>query len=174
MENIDNITLIGMPGAGKSTLGVVLAKMLGFSFIDCDILIQEQAGKTLRALIEEMGPENFLDLEASVISGIDCHRTVISTGGSAIYRDEAMRHLKMLGRILYLEVELGELEHRLGSMVARGIVMRDGSMMGLGAIYTERVPLYERWADLIYCVNGQGVRESAEGIIRMLDEGESL
>ena len=112
----DNIVLIGMPGAGKSTLGVVLAKIVNYRFLDCDLLIQQQQGKTLQELIDERGPAGFLELENEVLKGIVAHRTIISTGGSAVYSPEAMDHLRKIGTVVYLRVGCDEMIRRVGDL----------------------------------------------------------
>ena len=106
MAKKSNIVLIGMPGAGKSTLGVVLAKILGMDFVDGDILIQNQVGNTLQKIIDAQGVDGFLQVENDVLAAVDVQNTVISTGGSAIYSDEAMRHLTEIGTVVYLDVSL--------------------------------------------------------------------
>ena len=135
-----NIVLIGMPGAGKSTVGVLLAKTLGYAFLDTDLVIQEREGKLLQALVDELGVEAFLEREADAICSVDCVNTVIAPGGSAVCRDRAMEHLKSLGRIVYLHLPLEELEHRLHNISTRGIAMAPGET--LAHIYDLRAPLY--------------------------------
>ena len=156
-----NIVLIGMPGAGKSTLGVVVAKMLGMDFVDADLLIQSQCDRTLQKIIDAMGTDGFIQIENQVLKDIDCQNTVISTGGSAVYSDEAMQHLASIGTVVYLEVSLEELESRLGSLHERGVVMREGLGNSLAALYDERVPLYERYAEITIDTNGLDTREAA-------------
>ena len=146
--NTDNIVLIGMPGAGKSTLGVVLAKVLGYDFIDSDIEIQHATGQTLPRLIERYGREGFLDIEADVNAALAPERkSVIATGGSVIYRERAMEHLRSIGRVVYLRVPCEELERRIHALEARGVAMAEG--MTLRDLFAERAPLYERYAHVI-------------------------
>lgn len=163
-----NIVLIGMPGAGKSTMGVVLAKVLGYDFVDGDILIQNEKGKTLQKIIDEVGPLGFIEVENEVLSKIETQSCVIATGGSAIYSEQAMEHLGEIGTIVYLKVSLEELCVRLGSLHERGVVMRDGRSMPLRAIYEERIPYYERYAEITLDCNGMDLRESVRKLVDML------
>ncbi len=161
MEKKSNIVLIGMPGAGKSTLGVVLAKILGKDFLDCDILIQNQYEKTLQKLIDENGAEGFIEIEGSVLSSLEASNAIVSTGGSAIYSDAAMKHLAELGPIVYLKVSLEELTERLGGLHERGVVMKNGMGMSLADLYEERIPLYEKYAQITIEIEGLSVRDAA-------------
>ena len=138
--NRDNIILIGMPGVGKSTIGVVLAKVLGYQFVDADLLIQEAEGKLLSELIAENGTDGFIEIENRVNSQIQTHRSVIATGGSVIYGKEAMEHLKSIGTVVYLQLPFEELNRRLSDIKGRGVVLKDGQT--LKDLYEERVPLY--------------------------------
>ncbi len=149
-----NVILIGMPSCGKSTVGVLLAKQLGYRFVDSDLLIQEREGKLLHELIAERGAEGFIALEEEVNSAIDAVRSVISTGGSVIYGARAMEHLKSIGTVIYLKIGYATLTERLGDYVHRGVVMRTGRT--LREMYDERAPLYERYADII-------IEESKDG-----------
>lgn len=159
---MDNITLIGMPGSGKSTVGVVLAKMLGYDFLDADLLIQARQGALLQELLDTHGTEAFLDMEKDAICSIACRRTVIAPGGSCVLRRASMEHLKDLGRILYLRLSFGELEHRITNLASRGIAFAPGQ--GLQDVYDQRAPLYERWADLTVDVDGQSLRETLDTV----------
>lgn len=142
-----SVILIGMPSCGKSTLGVLLAKKLGFRFIDSDLLIQESEGKLLHEIINERGPDGFIAIENSVNLNITDKNAVISTGGSAVYGKEAMEHLKTLGKVVYLRISYDEMIKRLGDYVHRGVVMKEGHT--LLDMYRERSELYERYADII-------------------------
>ena len=122
MEQKTNIVLIGMPGVGKSTIGVILAKVLGYSFLDADLLIQEQEGKLLREIIEEKGTDGFIEVENRVNASIRADRAIIATGGSVVYGKEAMEHLKEIGRVVYLKVSYAILEKRLADIKGRGVV----------------------------------------------------
>jgi shikimate kinase len=140
-----NIVLIGMPGVGKSTLGVVLAKDLGYDFVDTDLLIQHRAKQTLAGFIQDHGYQALRTLEAEVISSLDVKQTVIATGGSAVYSDTAMTHLGTGGHIIYLRCSLAKLDQRIASMADRGIAAPPGQ--SLDEIEAERAPLYQRYAN---------------------------
>lgn len=168
MAKKSNIVLIGMPGAGKSTLGVVLAKILGMDFVDGDILIQNQVGNTLQKIIDAQGVDGFLQVENDVLAAVDVRDTVISTGGSAIYSDEAMRHLTEIGTVVYLDVSLEELRSRLGSLHERGVVMRKGVSMSLDEIFEERGPLYRKYAEVTLQTDGLTVREATRKLVDAL------
>ena len=143
---MNNVILIGMPTCGKSTIGVLLAKMLGYRFLDSDLLIQEQKGKLLHELIAERGAEGFIEIENEVNSSIQASRTVIATGGSAVYGKEAMEHLRRMGTVVYLRIDYATLRARLGDYVHRGVVMPKGYTLQM--MYDERAALYERYADV--------------------------
>ncbi len=143
---MSNIILIGMPSCGKSTVGVLLAKQLGYRFIDSDLLIQEREGKLLHEIISERGTDGFIQVENAVNASISADRSVISTGGSVVYGDQAMAHLKQLGTVVYLKIGYQTLTERLGDYVHRGVVIRNGST--LLDMYNERAPLYDRYADV--------------------------
>ena len=142
-----NLILIGMPSAGKSTLGVLAAKALGMDFLDTDILLQTLQGNRLQALIDEHGLSRFLEMEAQAVLSLSTNRTVIATGGSVVYDEKAMAHLKSLGRVVYLAVPIEVLEHRLSDLPTRGVARQEGQT--LQALYKERTPLYERYADVV-------------------------
>ncbi len=139
-----NVVLIGMPAAGKSTVGVLLAKRLGYGFIDTDILIQTEEGETLPSLIHRLGPDGFCDVEARHVLGLDVSAHVIATGGSVVYRDLAMDHLARSGHIIYLAIELSRLARRLDDLGDRGVVVAPGQT--IAGLYAERTPSYARWA----------------------------
>ena len=141
----NNIILIGMPASGKSTVGVILAKILGYSFVDSDIVIQEQAGRRLSEIIETEGIDGFIDIENRINSGIETKKTVIATGGSVVYGKEAMEHYKNIGKVVYLKVSMDILTKRLNDVKQRGVVMKDGQ--SLVSLYNERTSLYEKYAD---------------------------
>jgi shikimate kinase len=163
---MDNIILIGMPGCGKSTAGVVLAKVLGYGFLDADLLIQEREKRLLCEIIEEEGAEGFNRIENEINSSINADRTVIATGGSVVYGAEAMEHLREIGTVLYLRLSLEEIESRLGDLAERGISMREGQT--LKDIYDERTPLYEKYAHLIADVDGLSIWETVTRIRGLL------
>ena len=163
---MDNIVLIGMPGAGKSTVGVLLAKTLGYAFLDTDLVIQEREGRLLQDLVDQLGVEAFLDREAAAVCSVDCRRTVIATGGSVVCRDGAMEHLRKLGRIVYLRLPLEELERRLHNISTRGIAMAPGET--LAHIHSYRAPLYQRYADLTVEVGRQTLEETVAQVVSAL------
>jgi shikimate kinase len=163
---VDNIILIGMPGSGKSTVGVVLAKVLGYGFVDSDLVIQEQEGMRLFQIMEEKGIDGFIQVENLVNSRIRADRCVIATGGSVVYGKEAMEHLRSIGRVIYLRLPFGELRERLGNLKCRGVVLKDGQT--LEELYRERTPLYEQYADLVVDEEGLGVEETLERIVDQL------
>lgn len=160
-----NIILIGMPGAGKSTVGVVLAKKIGYAFVDADLVIQSREGKLLHELIAERGVEGFWKLEEAVGESIETKRTVIATGGSAIYGEKAMAHYKQIGTVVYLSLPLEEIRKRLGDLTERGVTLRDGQ--DLDSLYAERLPLYERYADVTVECEGLSIREIVEKIAKV-------
>ena len=153
----DNIVLIGMPGAGKSTVGVVLAKRLGYRFVDSDLVIQEQYGKLLHMLIEEHGVEGFWKIENDVNASLNQRRSVIATGGSVIYGSGAMEHLRETGIVIYLKLPYEEVADRLGDLNARGVTLKEGQT--LREVYEERVPLYEKYAHRTIECHGKGLRQ---------------
>lgn len=142
-----NITLIGMPGCGKSTIGVLLAKTLGYRFLDTDLLIQEKEDRLLSDILEEEGMERFIEIENQVNAQVDVKRTVIAPGGSAIYGREAMEHFKEIGKVVYIQLSYETVADRLGDLKARGVVMKDGQT--LKQLYEERCPMYEHYADVV-------------------------
>ena len=155
----NNIILIGMPGSGKSTLGVVLAKKIGYSFIDSDIVIQDTYKKTLEQLIEENGDTGFIKIE----NDVNC---LISPGGSAVYGDEAMEHFKQIGTVIYLKVSEKELESRLGSLKERGVVSNGKSTVE--EIFEDRKRLYEKYADITIVQEGRDIRMIVEDMYKKL------
>ena len=163
---MNNITLIGMPGAGKSTIGVVLAKVLGYQFLDSDLLIQKQEKRRLSEIIEEEGYKGFKDVENRVNASIEAENTVIATGGSVVYCEEAMEHLKEIATVIYLKLSYQALRKRLGNLKNRGVVLRDGQT--LKDLYEERVVLYEQYADIVIDEENKGIEETLQCIIDAL------
>lgn len=163
----DCIILIGMPGVGKSTVGVVLAKILGYHFVDADIVIQQREGRLLKDIIECEGVEGFIKIENKINSEINGERTIIATGGSAVYGTEAMEHYKEIGTIVYLKLGFKAIAGRLGNIKNRGVVLKEGQ--DLKSLYEERCVLYEKYADIIIDEAGLGVEETINKIISKLE-----
>lgn len=163
-----NIVLIGMPGAGKSTVGVVVAKRMGYRFVDSDLEIQETYGKLLHELIDEFGVEGFWDLENKVNTSLNPDKSVIATGGSVCYEEEAMEHLSKIGCVVYLKLTYDSLVERLGDLNARGVTLRPGQT--LPELYEERTPLYEKYAHITIDCEGKELREVAAEICDRVSE----
>ena len=163
---MNNITLIGMLGAGKSSIGVVLAKVLGYQFIDSDLLIQKAEKRTLSKIIEDEGTEGFKAIENRVNASIQVENTVIATGGSVVYCDEAMQHLKSEGVVVYLKISLELLSRRLGNLKGRGVVLKEGQT--LASLYDERVPLYEKYADIVVDEEDKDLEGSLQVVLEAL------
>ena len=163
---LDNVILIGMSGAGKSTLGVLLAKALGKQFVDTDIALQQADGRLLQQILDSDGVEAFLRLEEDVIAGLELHDCVIATGGSVVYSDRAMQHLKQNGIAVYLAVEFAELETRLSNITTRGIVFKGKN--DLYEVYRERLPLYQRYADITVDCSHTDVESALSQILQSI------
>ena len=163
-----NIVLIGMPGCGKSTIGVLLAKRLGMAFEDTDLLIQAAKGMPLHRLIETHGMDVFCQIECQQNKGLDVSNAVIATGGSVVYYDCPMRHFQADGVIVYLYLPEPELRQRLGDLKKRGVVLEPGQT--LASLYEERVPLYEQWADICVDLSGLDHEACVEAITKELAE----
>ena len=164
MQRRENIVLIGMPGSGKSTVGVVLAKKMGCRFVDSDLVIQEKYGKLLHELIEENGVEGFWKIENEVNASLMLEGSIIATGGSAVYGREAMEHLRAIGQVVYLKLPYEEVEERLGDLNARGVTLLPGQT--LKELYKERAPLYEKYAHVTVDCSGKVLREIVMEIAR--------
>lgn len=167
VETKSNIVLIGMPGSGKSTIGVLLAKRLGRYFLDTDVLIQVAHEKTLHELIAEQGMEAFCRIEQDYVTCIDIKNAVIATGGSVVYYESSMRSLKNNGVLVYLQLPLEKLNERLGDLDARGVVIDPGQT--LEGLYEKRTPLYKYWADVTVNLSGLGHEASVEAILEKFD-----
>ncbi len=167
----NNIVLIGMPGVGKSTAGVILAKVLGYQFLDADLVIQEQEGKLLREIIEEVGTDGFIEVENRVNSSLSVEHSIIATGGSVVYGKEAMEHLKSIGTVVYLKLPYEVLARRLSDIKGRGVVLKDGQT--LKDLYEERVPLYEKYADITVNEYGLNVEQTIDRILECMGTGKS-
>lgn len=161
-----NIVLIGMPGVGKSTIGVILAKEIGYQFLDSDLLIQQQEKKLLKDIIAERGVDGFLFVENQVNASIQAERSVIATGGSVVYGREAMEHLKKNGIIIYLKCSYATLEKRLGDLKGRGVVLKKGQ--NLLDIYKERSLLYEKYADIVVEEEEKGIEETLALVLKQI------
>lgn len=159
-----NITLIGMPGAGKSTIGVVLAKTLGMRFVDTDLVIQEQEDRLLQTIIDTDGMDALLLAEEKAIMSVEGHKMLIATGGSAVYSEAAMKHLKTLGPVVYLDVSYEEIDRRINNITSRGIAIREGAT--LKDVYDERLPLYNQYLDVRIACDGLTVEEVIEQIVK--------
>lgn len=142
----NNLILIGMPGSGKSTVGVQLAKRLGLNFIDTDLLIQSSQGEKLQAILEQQGYQALRDIEATELLKLQLNNDLVATGGSAVYSEEGMKHLHQQGTILYLQVSLQNILTRINDEGSRGIARPEGQ--SLEDVYAERTPLYEKFADI--------------------------
>ena len=164
---MDNIILTGMPGSGKSTIGVLLAKAMGYQFLDVDLLIQEREGALLQEILDGRGVDAFLDAEEAAVRSLDCRRTVIAPGGSAVCRERAARHLSQLGLIVYLNVSLEELTRRIRNLSSRGIAMQPGQT--LADVMAYRDPLYRKYAGLVVaCPDGQVLDQTARLVLERL------
>lgn len=164
----DNIVLIGMPGVGKSTVGVILAKMIGYQFTDADLLIQKQEGKLLHEIIAEKGTDGFIEIEERVNASIEASHTIIATGGSVVYGKKAMEHLSRIGTVVYLKVPYDTLEKRLEDINGRGVVLKEGQT--LRTLYDERTPLYEKYADIEISEDGLNVEQTVEKLLERLNK----
>lgn len=159
-----SLTLIGMPGSGKSAVGVLAAKRLGLDFVDTDLLLQRREGLRLHEILALRGSEGFMVAENALLASLEAAETLIATGGSAVYHPEGMARLKTLGPVVWIDVPFEEIERRLGDFATRGIVLAPGQ--SLRDLYEERQPLYARWADHRLVVG----REELEVTVNRLGE----
>ena len=164
-----NLVFIGMPAAGKSTIGVVIAKRLGYDFVDTDLLIQKEEGKLLRDIIAERGLDGFLETEDRINAGVEAEKSVIAPGGSVVYCENAMRHYKEIGVIVYLKASFETIKSRLGDTKSRGVVLRDNQT--LKDLYDERTALFEKYADITVCEDELSLEEITGQIISTLLDG---
>ena len=165
---MDNIILIGMPGAGKSTLGVLLAKAMGKLFVDTDIIIQQKTKRLLQDIIDNDGTDEFMRIEEEILLTVDETNTVIATGGSAVYSEKAMEHFRKSGKIVYLHVDFSEIEKRVTNITTRGIVLKNGK--SLADAFAERKPLYDKYADVVIDCTGSTIENSVKMLIEELDK----
>jgi shikimate kinase len=164
---MDNLILIGMPGVGKSTVGVILAKVLGYQFIDSDLVIQERKKRLLHEIISAEGVQGFIEIENQINASLQVHRAVIATGGSAVYGKEAMANFKSIGKIIYLKLSYEQIEERLSDIKGRGVALRDGQT--LKDLYEERTMLYDKYADIIINEENLTVEETITTIIEAIN-----
>lgn len=162
----NNIILIGMPGVGKSTIGVVLAKIIGYHFVDSDLVIQEKENRLLHEIISAEGTAGFLKIENEINAAIEAERTIIATGGSVVYGKEAMEHFKKIGEVVYLKADYATIEKRLGNLEKRGVVLEKGQT--LKDLFEERTALYEKYADVTVDEKGLGTEETIGEVLRGL------
>lgn len=160
---MDNIVLIGMPAAGKSTIGVVAAKRLGYEFIDTDLVIQKREKRLLKEIIEEKGIDGFLAIEDQINAAVDAENAVIAPGGSVVYCENAMRHYKEIGTVVYLEASFQTISDRIGDPKKRGVVLHDGQT--LLDLYKERRVLFEKYADVVICEDGKTLEDTIEEVV---------
>ena len=163
----DNLIFIGMPAVGKSTVGVVVAKRRGKRFVDVDLVIQEQEKKLLREIIADVGEDGFLKVENRVNAGIEAENSVISPGGSVVYCEEAMRHYKEIGTVVYLKASYQTIKRRIRNPKKRGVVLREGQT--LRDLYNERVPYFEKYADITVCEDGCRIEETIENVLNAVE-----
>lgn len=163
---MNNIILIGMPAAGKSTIGVILAKELGYQFIDSDLLIQNSQKRLLYTIIQQDGIDRFIEIEQQINSNINADKAVISTGGSVIYGTKAMEYLKSIGKIIYIKLSYNTLKSRLENIKRRGVILKKGQ--SLYDLYLERCPLYEKYADIIINAENCNLEQTLDKIIKAL------
>ena len=164
---LGNIVLIGMPGCGKSTVGVLLAKALGMAFVDTDVVFQAKEGRKLQRIIEEIGIDAFLAREEEAILSLSCNKTVIATGGSVVYGRRAMKRLHENGVVVYIRLPYQEIERRLSNLATRGVTLREGQT--LFDLYEERIPLYEKEADVGLDATGLQIEQTVEAIARRME-----
>ena len=162
-----NLIFIGMPAVGKSTVGIVVAKRLGMQFIDTDLLIQEQEKKLLCEIIAEVGEDGFIEIENRVNADVDAENAVISPGGSVIYCEEAMKHYKNIGTVVYLKASYRTIKERIRSPKKRGVVLREGQTFR--DLYEERTKLFEQYADLTICEDGCQIEETIDAVLTQIE-----
>lgn len=164
---MDNLVLIGMPGCGKSTVGVLAAKALTMDFVDTDLLLQRQSGRPLQKMVDELGVAGFSRVEEACVCGLDVHGAVIATGGSVAMEDAAMAWLKQRGRVIFLRLSYEAVERRLQNLKTRGVAMEKGQT--LRDLYDLRQPAYLRWADEIIDADGLTIDQTAAQVVAALD-----
>lgn len=163
-----NIVLIGMPAVGKSTVGVVVAKRLGYEFVDTDLLIRKQEKRLLKEIIAQEGNDGFLAIENQVNRDLDVENAVIAPGGSVVYCEEAMEHYKKTGTVVYLKVSYETIDRRIQNAKSRGVVLKEGQT--LKDLYEERVCLFEKYADYTICEDGLTIEETIGNVLKLFEE----
>ena len=163
-----NIVLIGMPAVGKSTVGVVVAKRLGYEFVDTDLLIQKQENRLLKEIIAQEGNDGFLAIENQVNRDLDVEKAVIAPGGSVVYCEEAMEHYKKIGTVVYLKASYETIDRRIQNAKSRGVVLKEGQT--LKDLYEERVRLFEKYADCTICEDGLTIEETIGHGLELFEE----
>ena len=164
---MSNIILIGMPGCGKSTVGVLLAKSLGLGFVDTDVVLQAKDGRKLQRIINEIGIDGFLKKEEEAILSLSCDHTVIATGGSVVYGKQAMKHLHQNGIVVYIRLPYEEIEKRLSNLATRGVALRKDQT--LRDLFNERTPLYEKEADIVFDSAGFEIEKTVSSIAERIE-----
>lgn len=168
--NKENIILIGMPGSGKSTCGVLAAKALLKNFFDTDLLFQGLEEKRLQDIIDDDGIEYFLSAEERAILSLDINATVVATGGSVVYIDKSMEHLKKSGKVIYLHLSYDTMVDRIKNITTRGVVVKEGD--SLEDMYNERLPMYQKWADVVINCDNNTVEQTVEKIVKASSDCE--
>lgn len=168
--NKENIILIGMPGSGKSTCGVLAAKALLKNFFDTDLLFQGLEEKRLQDIIDDDGIEYFLSAEERAILSLDISATVVATGGSVVYSDKSMEHLKKSGKVIYLHLSYDTMVDRIKNITTRGVVVKEGD--SLEDMYNERLPMYQKWADVVINCDNNTVEQTVEKIVKASSDCE--
>lgn len=168
--NKENIILIGMPGSGKSTCGVLAAKALLKNFFDTDLLFQGLEEKRLQDIIDDDGIEYFLSAEERAILSLDINATVVATGGSVVYSDKSMEHLKKSGKVIYLHLSYDTMVDRIKNITTRGVVVKEGD--SLEDMYNERLPMYQKWADVVINCDNNTVEQTVEKIVKASNDCE--
>lgn len=168
--NKENIILIGMPGSGKSTCGVLAAKALLKNFFDTDLLFQGLEEKRLQDIIDDDGIEYFLSAEERAILSLDINATVVATGGSVVYSDKSMEHLKKSGKVIYLHLSYDTMVDRIKNITTRGVVVKEGD--SLEDMYNERLPMYQKWADAVINCDNNTVEQTVEKIVKASSDCE--
>ncbi|MEG0546894.1 MAG: shikimate kinase [Oscillospiraceae bacterium] len=161
-----NIVLIGMPACGKSTIGVILAKTLGFDFIDTDLIIQQREKRLLQDIIDNDGLQEFLDIECNSVLSLDVKNSIIATGGSVVFRECAMAHLKKNSTIIFIDVSIQTLKDRLNNIKTRGIAAKQTQT--IDEIFNERMPLYKKYADFTLNLESKNIEEAVSMIISLI------